>query len=109
MSSPPDVSGVMGWLNVTFGWSIQVLPFSSPWFAPFTTLWSLVVPGPLPSPDLPFPWTIEVTGTWTPAGAGFALGNIAIVVGGGPPDGLFSGLKRALKRTRKRKRARRAR
>ncbi len=108
MSSPLDVNGVIAWLNGTFGLSMPVLPFSAPWLAPFAGLWNLLVPGSLPKPGDPFPWTIPVSGTWTvPVGGTFVLENITIVVAAGPATkGFLARVKRALTRPKtKRKRA----
>jgi hypothetical protein len=63
-ASPTETVGmVMGWLNSTFGLSVPVTPPST-WPAFFGKLWSMLVSPPLPQPNIPLPWVIEVEGNF---------------------------------------------
>jgi hypothetical protein len=81
MSSPSeDVSGAMAWLNEVFHLFIPTLPLTGLWRR-FTGLWELLVRGPLPPPETPLPWTIDVEGPWGDlfSGAAVQLDNIQIL------------------------------
>jgi hypothetical protein len=60
--SPAEtVSMVMDWLNSTFNLSLPVKP-PARWPTFMARLWEMLVPPPLPQPDDPLPWRIEIEG-----------------------------------------------
>lgn len=63
-ASPTETVGmVMDWLNTIFGMKLPVTPPGT-WPRFFRDLWYMLVPPPLPSPDSPLPWVIEVEGNF---------------------------------------------
>lgn len=89
MSSPTNtVNSVMQWLMGIFKIWLPTLPLSGVW-ARFQALWELPVPGSLPDPNTPLPWSIGVTPDWTMPIEGVRLipAEISILVketGGSP-------------------------
>lgn len=63
LGTPQTVNDVMEWLNARFGQRIPLLPLTG-WPQALKHLWRMVVPGPLPPPQDPFPWRIEVEGNF---------------------------------------------
>jgi hypothetical protein len=63
LSPTETVDMVMAWLNSTFGLSLPVTAPST-WPTFFAKLWSMLVPPPLPQPQDPLPWVIEVEGNF---------------------------------------------